>query len=174
MRMCWSKQDDAATAQMNRTYAALTAALKKNGTNPANLERAQRAWGDARDETCAFDSALYEGGTIAPQLGLDCETRLARARTQRLAAFETALRTAGRAPAPQPLSPKAAAELNRVYNLYQPRLTASQRTALAAAERAWSAYREEACALEGGACLTTLTQERTVELEAAWVGEPFW
>jgi uncharacterized protein YecT (DUF1311 family) len=174
MRMCWSKQDDAATAKMNRAYAALTATLEKSGANPANLARAQRAWDAASNKTCAFDSALYEGGTLAAQLGLECETRLARARTQRLAALETALQSSGKAPATQPLAPKAAAELNRVFNLYQPRLTPAQRSTLAAAERAWTTYREEACAIEGGACLTALTEERTIELEAAWVGEPFW
>ncbi len=174
MRMCWSKQDDAANAQMNRNYATLAATMPKNGGNPAALKGAQAAWTGMRDKTCAFEYALYEEGTIAPLLAVQCETRITTARAQRLAAEQSVLERAGKAPPLQPLAPQAAAGHNRLDAQYQSRLTLSQRNALAAAELAWTAYREKTCALEGGACLTELTKERIVELEAAWVGEPFW
>jgi uncharacterized protein YecT (DUF1311 family) len=180
MRACWSKQDDAATAQLNHIYAALTATLKRSGESAANLvmatnlATAQRAWNDARDKTCAFEYALYEGGTIAPLLGVECDTRLIRARTQRLAALESAFETAGKAPPAQPLNAKTAAQLNRLYALYQPRLTAQQRTALASSDGAWTLYRQLTCSVEGGSCLTDLTKERISELETAWLGEAFW
>jgi hypothetical protein len=83
-------------------------------------------------------------------------------------------KTRGRAPAEQPVSPAADAELNRLYRLYRDRLTEAQRSALARAESAWIAYRDKACAIEGGACLTELENERVAELKAGWVGEDFW
>ncbi len=113
-------------------------------------------------------------GTIAPQLGLECDVRMTRARAQHLSALSAALKAHGRAPAAQPVSPAADAALNRLYRLYRDRLTEAQRASLAKAESAWISYRDEACAIEGGACPTELANERVAELEAGWLGESFW
>jgi uncharacterized protein YecT (DUF1311 family) len=86
----------------------------------------------------------------------------------------SALQTRDRVPAPKPVSPATGAQLDSLYRAYLARLTAAQRTLLAGAQTAWAAYRDKACALEGGACLTDLEKERIAELEASWVGEAFW
>jgi uncharacterized protein YecT (DUF1311 family) len=128
------------------------------------------AWVTARDRTCAFEYELYLPGTIAPQLGVECDVRIdARAdATSRVAACESS-----RAPE-QPVSPAADAELNRLYRLYLERLNKTQKSSLVAAELAWIAYRDKACVIEGGSCLTELTNERAAELKASWIGEAFW
>jgi uncharacterized protein YecT (DUF1311 family) len=174
MRMCWSKQDVAAVAKLQSTSVKLKAEFHKAGIDPTMLTAAQAAWVAARDKTCAFEYQLYLPGTIAPQLGVQCDVRMTRARAQRLAALLAALQTKGARPAELPVGAAADAELNRVYALYAARLTGAQRSALAAAELAWKAYRDKACALEGGECLTELERERVAELEASWVGEAFW
>lgn len=174
IRMCWSEQDVAADAQLRSAYAGTTAALRKAGIASARLASAQAAWVDARDKTCAFDYELYLPGSIAPQLGLECDVRMTRARARRLESLQTALQTNAALPAERPVSAAADAELDRVYRAYLTRLNGSQRSALAGAEVAWTAYRDEACALEAGPCLTELTQERVAELEASWIGEAFW
>jgi uncharacterized protein YecT (DUF1311 family) len=174
IRSCWSKQDVAADSALQSTVVKATAALHKAGVDPALLAAAQAAWVTARDKSCTFEYELYLPGTIAPQLGVQCDVRMTRARTRRLAALLAALQTKGVRPAELPVGAAADAELNRLYALYAARLTGAQRSALAASERAWKAYRDKACALEGGRCLTELERERVAELEASWVGEAFW
>jgi len=172
MRTCWSKQDNAADLALKGASAKVTAALHKEGIDPAPFAAAEVAWATARDKTCAFEYQLYLPGTIAPQLGVECDVRMTRARTKRL----TALLAAVQAKAARLLPVDAAADtgLNRVYKLYAARLTAAQRSSLAAAELAWINYRDKACTLEGGRCLTELERERVGELQASWVGEAFW
>jgi len=174
MRTCWSKQDVAADAKLQSTSLKVTAALHEAGIDPARFAAAQTAWTAARNKTCAFEYQLYLPGTIAPQLGVECDVRMTRARTQRLVALLVTLQIKGARPPELPIGSAAGAELNRVYALYSVRLTGAQRSALAAAELAWKVYRNKACALEGGRCLTELEPERVAELEASWVGEAFW
>jgi len=174
IRTCWSKQDVAAESKLQSASVRVTTALQKAGIDPAPFAAVQAAWATARDKTCAFEYEQYLPGTIAPQLGVECDVRMTRARTQRLAALLAALQTKGARPAELPVGAAADAELNRVYGLYIARLTGAQRSALAAAEAAWITYRDKACALERGECLTELERERVAELEASWVGEAFW
>jgi uncharacterized protein YecT (DUF1311 family) len=170
MRTCWSKQSDAATSELTATYAKIAGKFTKSGVGTAALTASQAAWVTARDKTCAFEYELYLPGTIAPQLGVECDVRMTRARTQHLASL---LAKSSRA-AKRPMSSAADAALKRLYRDYLERLTKAQQSSLAAAELAWSAYRDKACAIEGGSCLTELTNERVAELEASWIGEAFW
>jgi uncharacterized protein YecT (DUF1311 family) len=170
MRTCWSKQSDAAYSELTATYAKVAAKLTKSGAGTVALAASQAAWVTARDKTCAFEYQLYLPGTIAPQLGVECDVRMTRARTQHLASL---LAKSPRA-AEQPVSPSADAALKRLYRDYLERLTKTQRSSLAAAELAWVAYRDKACAIQGGSCSTELTNERATELKASWVGEAFW
>jgi|HubBroStandDraft_6_1064221.scaffolds.fasta_scaffold00001_146 uncharacterized protein YecT (DUF1311 family) len=170
MRTCWSKQSDAASSELTATYAKVAAKFAKSGVSTVAVAASQTAWVTARDKTCAFEYELYLPGTIAPQLGVECDVRMTRARTQRLASL---LAKSSRAHE-QPVSPAADAALNRLYRDYLKRLTKTQQSSLVGAELAWSAYRDKACAIEGGSCLTELTNERATELKASWIGEAFW
>lgn len=170
MRTCWSKQSDAAASELTATYAKVAARFAKSGVGTVALTVSQAAWVTARDKTCAFEYELYLPGTIAPQLGVECDVRMTRARTQHLASL---LAKSSRA-AEQPVSPPADAALKRLYRDYLERLSKTQKSSLAAAELAWGSYREEACAIEGSSCFTELTNERVTELKASWVGEAFW
>jgi uncharacterized protein YecT (DUF1311 family) len=170
MRMCWDKQNAAAASALTATYAKVAAKFTKSGMDTAALTAAQAAWATARDKTCAFEYELYLPGTIAPQLGVECDVRMTRARTQHLAS----LLAKSSGAAEQPVSKSADAELNRLYRLYLERLNKTQKSSLVAAELAWIAYRDKACVIEGGSCLTELTNERAAELKASWIGEAFW
>lgn len=170
MRTCWAKASDAATAALKSTYAAAEAALSKRGNGTAQLAASQAAWTGARDKMCAFEYDLYLPGTIAPQIGTQCDVRMTQARTQRLAA----LLQQNTRPREETVAPSTDAELTRIYRLYLERLDKSQASSLRAAETAWTSYRDAWCAIEGGACLTALTNERVTELKDSWIGEAFW
>jgi len=174
IRACWSSADDVAAAELGAAYATAKDELRVLGINPAPLAAAQGAWATARDAGCSFEYELYLPGTIAPQLGVECDVRMTHARTQRLAALTAALKAHGRTPAERPVSATAGAQLDRFYRLYQEQLTTTQQSKLAQAENAWITYRDRACAIEGGACLTDLENERIAELKAGWLGEAFW
>jgi uncharacterized protein YecT (DUF1311 family) len=174
MRTCWSKQDATADSALQSAVARVTVQLNKTGIDPAPFAAAQAAWATTRDKTCAFEYQLYLRGTIAPQLGVECNVRMTRARTHRVSALLAGLQSKAARPPELPVNAATDAELNRIYGLYVTRLTTAQRSSLAAAEIAWIGYRDKACAFEGGGCLTELEKERVSELEASWVGEVFW
>jgi uncharacterized protein YecT (DUF1311 family) len=174
MRTCWDKQSESAGAELKSAYAKVAARMRGWGLSAAPLSAVQTAWTSARDKTCSFEYELYLPGTIAPQIAVECSVRMTQSRTKRLDALLAALQTRDHVPAPKPVSPAAGAQLDSLYRGYLTRLTSSQRTSLAGAQTAWVVYRDKACALEGGACLTDLEKERIAELQASWVGEPFW
>jgi uncharacterized protein YecT (DUF1311 family) len=173
MRMCWSKQGVAAAGELQSTYDKVRSALRTFHIDATPLAEAQTAWASARDSTCALEYALYVPGTIAPQIALQCDVRMTRARTQRLAAFLRSLETKSARRPEQPASASALAELDCVDRFYREHLTSQQRAALDAAQRSWNRYRAKTCPVEGGSCLTDLAKERVSELKDAWIGEPF-
>jgi uncharacterized protein YecT (DUF1311 family) len=174
MRTCWDQKDGEATAESLTRFAEVLTAMKRRGLDTAAISNVEEAWVAARDETCAFEYGLYAGGTIAPQLGAECSVRMTRSRTARLTAYLAALQRDAAPPQELAVSGAADAELNRVYGLLAARITPEQRAALARSERAWIAYRDQACAVERGSCLTDLANDRVAELQAGWVGEAFW
>jgi uncharacterized protein YecT (DUF1311 family) len=170
IRECWAKQDAAAAAELKSTYVAVETAFQKEGLSTESLAVSQDAWTNARDKTCAFEYNMYLPGTIAPQLGTECDLRMTQARTQHLAAW---LKQKFHPPE-QAGSTGVDTELNRIYKLYVARINSSQAKSLTNAQSAWSSYRNTWCAIAGGSCLTDLTNERIAELEASWIGEAFW
>ena len=171
---CWAAQAKTADTALNATYAKVTSGLRKLGVDPKPLVGIQLAWISARDKTCAFESGIYEGGSIAPMMSSECVARMTQARTQRLSDLLGVLQAEGAVAKEAPASPKVDADLNHFYGLLAKQLTAAQRSALTSSEVAWIAYRDKACAFERGSCLTELEQERIDELKAGWLGEQFW
>jgi uncharacterized protein YecT (DUF1311 family) len=173
--VCWASQAKQADAALNVSYKKLQDGLTAMGVDPKPLVPPQMAWIAARDTTCTFEESLYEGGSIAPMIYSECVDRMTRARTQRLDDVLAVVRSGGKAPAAAAATPSIDKELNRVYGLMmKQQLTSTQREALIKSEVAWIAYRDKACAFEGGACVDQLENERTQELEAGWIGEQFW
>jgi uncharacterized protein YecT (DUF1311 family) len=173
--VCWAGQAKQADAALNASYKKLRDGLAAMGIDPKPLVPAELAWIAARDTTCAFEESLYEGGSIAPMIYSECVDRMTRARTARLDDVLSIVQGRGKAPAAEPVSPAVDKELNRVYGLMMKQdLTTAQREALIKSEVAWIAYRDKACAFEGGSCAGKLEDERTKELEAGWMGEQFW
>lgn len=174
MRTCWSERADAAHAAMEAARQRVVAEMQKLGIDPKPFAGATAAWNPARDTTCEFEYRQYLPGTIAPQLQIECDFRMTLARAQRLDALLASLRTHGAFATAAPVATGDDAELGRVYGLYRSRLTPELRALLEASQRAWLIYREKECAVEGGSCVSELAKERVAELEASWVGEPFW
>ena len=172
---CWTSHANAAFDTMESSYKRISAQLKKLGLSTDPLAASQDAWLDVRTKTCAFEASLYEGGSIQPMEEAMCYYRFATARARQLDAVTATLRDGGSVATLAAVSTNADAELNRVYGLYlKQELTPSQKHALVNSELAWIAYRDSACKVEGGSCLTILTKERTAELKAGWIGEAFW
>lgn len=174
MRTCWSKRADAAYGELEAAQQRVVAEMQKLGIDPKPFADATAAWKSARDQTCEFEYRQYLPGTIAPQLQAECDFRMTNARALRLDALPESLRTHGGVATAAPASTGVDAELIRVYGLYRSRLEIELRVLLEASERAWLLYREKECAIEGGSCVADLAKERLAELEASWVGEPFW
>lgn len=172
---CWTNAANAAFDETQAAYKAALAEMKRLGMPADRLTLSQSDWSDMRSKTCAFDASLYAGGSIAPMEEAMCDYRTATARGAQLKALTSTLKSKGDVPALAPVSHTAEAELDRLVRLYLKQdLTASQRQALIEAQDSWTSYSDVACQAEGGNCLTALTQERTAELKAGWVGEVFW
>jgi uncharacterized protein YecT (DUF1311 family) len=169
MQVCWSKRNAVASAELKTTYAAAIANLTSQH-DVAQLKATQADWLAARDKTCSFQYQLYAGGSIAPQLFIECNESANRARTAELSTFSKSA-SHGKE---QPPSQVASVRLSRMVRLYNERLNAPQRALLASSQRAWAAYRDAWCTLAGGTCETRLTENRVSELEATWLGEQFW
>ena len=169
MNACWANRAKQADGMLYAIYAKVTAGLHGLGVDIPSLADAQIAWIVMRDKTCAFETSLYAGGSIAPMISSECVARVTQARTVRLAAFLSA-KQAGSVAKALPVDPKADAELNRAYGRIRAQVDAQQQRLFVNAESAWIAYRDKACALEGSNCATELTRERTGEIENSDVG----
>lgn len=174
LNICWDKQAKAADAELNARYAKVKAQLKGMGIDPNVLTGPELAWIKARDATCAFESSLEEGGTIAGMEYSMCVYRMTNAQTGHLQSVVEILQAEGFIGTPKPASAASDAELNRVYKALMSRLDAKQQDALAASENAWIAYRDKWCKLEGYDCKTRMEEQRTQELKDGWIAEPFW
>lgn len=85
MRACAAQEYEAADAELNAVYAQVKAAVSKEVMG--YVREAQRAWIPFRDAACSAEAAPYAGGTIQPQIGTDCKTRLTQRRADDLRAL---------------------------------------------------------------------------------------
>ena len=168
MQVCWSKRNAQAAATLKTVYAQTLERFANAGRSTAPLKSSQSAWTASRDNTCSFVYRLYSGGSIAPQLAIECGDRANRIRTAELQAAHTT------PPIEEAVARVSDVRLGRLLRLYNERLTPPQRAGLAASQRAWTTYRDAWCTVAGGPCKTNLTNQRVTELESAWMGEPFW
>lgn len=84
MRQEADAQLESATKELKRTYAELYSKVQDDGDLKKRLSESQKAWEVYRDKTMALESAFYMGGTILPQIRLQCLTRLTRLRIEEL------------------------------------------------------------------------------------------
>jgi uncharacterized protein YecT (DUF1311 family) len=168
MQVCWSKRNAEAAAQLKTVYARTLERFANAGRSATPLRASQSAWTAARDNTCSFEYRLYSGGSLAPQLAIECDERANRARSAELAGLTASPKSE------EPMSRVSDVRLSRLLRLYNERLTPPQRAGLAASQRAWTTYRDSWCAIAGGSCKTNLANQRVTELQSAWMGEAFW
>ncbi len=91
IRVCLSKQYDAADAALNAAYREVMAQLRRSdqeaadgGDRAGTLRAAQRAWIPFRDASCKLAGAVAYGGTLAPVLELNCLVDITERRTRAL------------------------------------------------------------------------------------------
>lgn len=85
MRYCASQDFDAADQQLNSLYKQLTRRLEPEPL--AILKSSQRAWVAFRDSECEFQAYWTKGGSISPQLEIQCMAALTQARVKQLEAY---------------------------------------------------------------------------------------
>ena len=83
MRVCASKQYKDADAELNRVYKIVMSALDDD-EQKSLLRKAQLAWLQYRDANAEYQADLYRGGSIAPQIKLQCLADMTKARTAEL------------------------------------------------------------------------------------------
>jgi uncharacterized protein YecT (DUF1311 family) len=82
MNFCFSLLVRAAEAQRARAFTALQKAVEPERRSAlASVEKAWRAFVDAQ---CAFEAAVYEGGSLQPTIHAGCVLDLTQARIEKL------------------------------------------------------------------------------------------
>jgi uncharacterized protein YecT (DUF1311 family) len=79
---CAGQEYKEADAALNTVYRQLME--KVEAKQKAQLKAAQVAWVKFRDAHCAFATALYEGGSMAPTISYGCLTAMTKSRTEEL------------------------------------------------------------------------------------------
>jgi uncharacterized protein YecT (DUF1311 family) len=73
MTACLDRETTLWDERLNETYGAL---MDRLGPEQADaLKQAQRAWITMRDETCAYEASLWQGGTGAGPAAVNCFLR---------------------------------------------------------------------------------------------------
>ena len=88
---------DAADVMMSQQWKAaydamkqMDAAYQASGNDFKFAETAldsQRAWLHLRDQQCSIESAIFKGGSMAPMVGIQCQERMTKERTEDLKAL---------------------------------------------------------------------------------------
>jgi uncharacterized protein YecT (DUF1311 family) len=71
-----------ADVELNQVYQAKLKKLRQ--PDAERLRKAQRAWLVYRDAECDAEMELYAGGSIAPQIRLNCELTVTRLRIREI------------------------------------------------------------------------------------------
>jgi uncharacterized protein YecT (DUF1311 family) len=83
MDVCAGRDFDAADEKLNVVYAKALAAQFDDATRE-KFKATERAWIKFRDAQCDHAAATFEGGSMQPQVHLECLTRLTNARVKEL------------------------------------------------------------------------------------------
>jgi uncharacterized protein YecT (DUF1311 family) len=164
---CWSQQAELADKALNAAYQKVTHAMHASNIDTAPLVRVEQNWITARDKTCEYARSLHAGGTMAPAVFEECVAEVTAARTSRLESLLDSLNAGQRAPS-EPVDAAVDAKLNRYYSIVLKHIDSDPQSLLVASEKAWLTYRDAACAVEGGDCLTKLEEQRIELLKSSW------
>jgi len=82
LNLCADRKFKAADAELNRVYNQLAAKLEAGGR--AKLKAAEASWLKYRDDNCAYEEELYEGGSMQPLIYSSCLERMTKSRTTEL------------------------------------------------------------------------------------------
>ncbi|MEM6752234.1 MAG: lysozyme inhibitor LprI family protein [Cyanobacteria bacterium P01_C01_bin.38] len=85
MRVCAGQSYEKADRKLNLVYRQLKPRLGASQQN--KLVNAQRAWIQFRDQSCAFEGAFAEGGSLEPVLKASCLTDVTEQRVKDLQGY---------------------------------------------------------------------------------------
>lgn len=80
MNECADRQFQAADTELNRIYKQVVAKAE----NDPKLKVAEVSWLKYRDDNCAYEASMYEGGSMQPMVYSFCLERMTKARTAEL------------------------------------------------------------------------------------------
>jgi uncharacterized protein YecT (DUF1311 family) len=80
MNICADKQFQAADAELNRVYKQ----IMSKAENDPKLKAAEVSWLKYRDDNCAYEASMYEGGSMQPMVYSFCLERMTKARAAEL------------------------------------------------------------------------------------------
>ena len=81
LNQCYGALFDAADAELNGLYRAMTGRLGGDTATKDLLRAAQRAWIGWRDAECDFAASSVAGGSVYPMIRAGCLTEITRARS---------------------------------------------------------------------------------------------
>jgi uncharacterized protein YecT (DUF1311 family) len=81
LNICADAAALAADRDVTSEYRSLRALLPEDAKR---LAAAEKAWRTFRAQFCAWESSLYEGGSVQPEIRADCEARESRVHLERL------------------------------------------------------------------------------------------
>ena len=90
MNICADRDMQEADNALNAAYGTAMDRMRGAGEGGVEaLRKAQRSWITFRDQACAAEGWLHEGGSMQPMVVAGCKTRLTQDRTLDLARFAT-------------------------------------------------------------------------------------
>jgi uncharacterized protein YecT (DUF1311 family) len=85
---CAKQKFESADRELNRAYSAVLKQLETYHDNGPATRKAlivsQRKWVEFRDADCTARQRLYQGGSVAAEIYLDCETKHTEQRIREL------------------------------------------------------------------------------------------
>lgn len=166
LNQCAAGEAKRADAALNASYQDVLNVMRSYHVAISPMTRAETAWIDMRDKSCGFIAAQYEGGSIQPMEESLCLASLSHARAVRLDAYRTTLSKNELRPL-QRVDATVDRSLNSAYQAVRRSAAHGTDSKLEDAEIAWIRYRDRACPIEGGSCVTDLENERVTFLKQA-------
>ncbi|MEO1182669.1 MAG: lysozyme inhibitor LprI family protein [Cyanobacteria bacterium J06636_28] len=161
MNQCAAENYSISDKALNQVYQEVMQDLDAGAK--AQLTTAEERWIIFRDAECKFETARFEGGSIAPLIQASCMERIT---DNRIAELRQAVQ-------PESSYAEADAQLNEVYQAVQALATDVQGEALTDVQLTWLDYRDAHCEFEANrssetdlqACLAAITETRVWQLQ---------
>ncbi len=162
MNQCAAENYAISDKALNQVYQQIRQGLDEPAK--VQLTTAEERWLTFRDAQCSFESARFEGGSIAPLIQASCMEQITDNRIAELQQTDQTDVSYG----------AADAQLNEVYQAIQALADDAAKEALTDVQLSWLDYRDAHCEYEANlsaagdvqTCLAAITQTRVEQLQA--------